>query len=44
MAHEFEFEFEFEFEWGVYAQSASEAIFRVRTYSHKLLGPVLIIT
>ena len=26
--------FEFEFEWGVYAQSASEAIFRVGAYSH----------
>ena len=25
---------EFEFEWGLYALSASKAIFRVRTYSH----------
>ena len=24
----------FEFEWGFYAQSASEAIFRARTYNH----------
>ena len=33
--------FEFEFEWGVYTQSASEAIFRARGYSHKLFRPVI---
>ena len=27
------FEFEFEFEWGFYTQSATEAIFRARTYN-----------
>ena len=26
--------FSFEFEWGFHAQSASEAIFRARTYNH----------
>ena len=37
---------EFEFEWGVYAQSASEAIFRGRTYNelYHLFSPVMMIT
>ena len=29
---------------GGYAQSASEAIFRARTYSHDLFSPVMILT
>ena len=34
----------FEFEWRFYALSASKAIFRMRTYSHNLLSPVMMIT
>ena len=35
---------EFKFEWRFYALSASEAIFRVRTYSHNLFSPVVMMT
>ena len=34
---------EFVFEWGFFTLSASKAIFRVRTYSHNLFNPVMII-
>ena len=34
----------FEFDWQFYAQSASEAIFRTRAYSHNLFSPVMMIT
>ena len=32
----------FEFDWRFYTQSASEAIFRARAYSHNLFSPVMI--
>ena len=35
---------EFEFEWEFYAQSASKAIFRARTYDCNLFSPVMVIT
>ena len=34
----------FGFEWGVYALSASKAIFRARTYNCNLFSPVMMIT
>ena len=34
----------FEFEWRYDAQSASEAIFRARPYSHNLFSPMMMVT